>query len=135
MKIQSHKLNFSSFKNVKEVEKSAVYVDSPLNRKLGRVGMPYKKIRKKKDVKDEDFIEEKIDKVTYEDKGNGVYSIDIKDVGGAQIETDGKVYEVKVWDKDYNYLDKEKPSFESAKEAKDYVKKRLKEHLSSKDKK
>lgn len=69
MKIQSHKLNFSSFKNVKEVEKSAVYVDSPLNRKLGRVGMPYKKSEKKKDVKDEDFIEEKIDKVTYEDKG------------------------------------------------------------------
>lgn len=27
MKIQSHKLNFSSFKNVKEVEKSAVIIE------------------------------------------------------------------------------------------------------------
>lgn len=51
MKIQSKKLNFSSFKNVKEVEKSAVYVDSPLNRKLGRVGMPYKKSEKKERCK------------------------------------------------------------------------------------
>ena len=51
MKIQSHKLNFSSFKNVKEVEKSAVYVDSPLNRKLGRVGNALQKIRKKERCK------------------------------------------------------------------------------------
>ena len=47
MKIQSKKLNFSSFKNVtnvKEVEEAAqegIYADTPLNRKLGRVGMSY----------------------------------------------------------------------------------------------
>lgn len=48
LKIKQKALNLSSFgiiNEVKEAEKAAdgVYVDSPLNRKLGRVGMPYKK--------------------------------------------------------------------------------------------
>lgn len=47
LKIKQKSLNLTSFgiKEVKETEKAAdgVYVDSPLNRKLGRVGMPYKK--------------------------------------------------------------------------------------------
>lgn len=55
MKIDSLRkrgLNLSGFVNVNnihEVEKGGVYVDSPLNRKLGRVGQPYKKSDKQEE--------------------------------------------------------------------------------------
>lgn len=45
-------LNLSGFvniNNVHEVEKGGVYIDSPLNRKLGRVGQPYKKSDKQEE--------------------------------------------------------------------------------------
>lgn len=55
MKIDSLRkkgLNLSGFvniNNVHEIEKGGVYVDSPLNRKLGRVGQPYKKSDKQEE--------------------------------------------------------------------------------------
>lgn len=55
MKIDSLRkkgLNLSGFvniNNVHEVEKGGVYIDSPLNRKLGRVGQPYKKSDKQEE--------------------------------------------------------------------------------------
>lgn len=44
IKINQKKINLSSF-GIKEIEKGyteGVYIDSPANRKLGRVGMSYK---------------------------------------------------------------------------------------------
>lgn len=58
-----HTINLSGFKNlrndnetveVKPVEKAAVYVDNAANRKLGRVGQPYKKSETKKENKGEE---------------------------------------------------------------------------------
>lgn len=55
MKIDSLRkkgLNLSGFvniNNVHEIEKGGVYIDSPLNRKLGRVGQPYKKSDKQEE--------------------------------------------------------------------------------------
>lgn len=50
IKINQKKINLSSF-GVKEIEKGyteGVYIDSPANRKLGRVGMSYKDWEAKK---------------------------------------------------------------------------------------
>lgn len=35
------KLNFTSFKNIEKSYTEGIYSDSPMNRKLGRVGMSY----------------------------------------------------------------------------------------------
>lgn len=63
LNIKRNGLNFSSFlkarevdeTSLQEVEKAAVYVDNATNRKLGRVGQPYKKSEKVNKEKNEDF--------------------------------------------------------------------------------
>lgn len=50
--LRKKRLNLSGFinvNNIHEVEKGGVYIDSPLNRKLGRVGQPYKKSDKQEE--------------------------------------------------------------------------------------
>ena len=114
LKIIQKSLNLTSFK--REVEKAAegVYVDSPLNRKLGRVGMPYKKGDGEKGDKENDkdennsknFYEnidkeisnkkEELDKVIKEDKiirdknkGKDHFSFN-----NSIKETSGKIYKL-----------------------------------------
>lgn len=59
-KIKAPKLNFEGFIEIKKAYTEGVYADSPLNRKLGRVGMSYKDYQNKiknNDSKLKDFEE------------------------------------------------------------------------------
>ena len=92
MKVQKNKLNFTGFVNAQEINKAVVssskggvYIDSPLNRKLGRVGMPYKKEDIKKDKEDKEKKES--EKVEIEDhivQGAASHSNILNDLKGSR---------------------------------------------------
>lgn len=88
LNIKRKNLNFSGFSNIKEVdeieelqtiEKASVYVDNSTNRKLGRVGQPYKKGNKQKGDSEGEAFEERFGSVIDN------YTTTLKDASGERL--------------------------------------------------
>ena len=78
-----------------------------------------------------------INRATFENRGNGEWSLNVEGYGGGQIleETGssrdpaygrgGRLYSARAWDADNDYLDERAQYFTSLNEAKKYIKSRL----------
>ena len=63
--IKNNKINFKGFKNIEKAYTEGVYADSPLNRKLGRVGMSYKEYNEKLNKSSSNSILDKEGNIDY----------------------------------------------------------------------